>query len=40
MFRDDYIGVKKEGGKFTDKFEYTELGKIKKHLTDLIKKFD
>lgn len=40
MFRDDYIGVKKEGGKFTDKFEYTELGKIKKHLTDLIKNFD
>jgi hypothetical protein len=40
MFRDDYIGVKKEGGKFTDKFEYTELGKIKKNLTDLIKNFD
>lgn len=40
MFRDDYIGIKKEGGKFTDKFEYTELGKIKKHLTELIKNFD
>jgi hypothetical protein len=38
MFREDYIGVKKEGNKFPKEFEYTELGKIKSEITDLIKK--
>ena len=38
MFREDYIGIKKEGNKFPKEFEYTELGKIKSEITDLIKK--
>lgn len=38
MFRDSYIGVKKSGAKFTDEFNYTELGKVKSKLTELIKK--
>jgi len=38
MFREDYVGVKKEGNKFPKEFEYTELGKIKSEITDLIKK--
>lgn len=37
MFRKDYVGVKKEGNKFTKEFEYTELGKIKSELSDIIK---
>lgn len=37
MFRDDYVGVKKQGNKFVDEFEYTELGKIKSKVTDIIK---
>lgn len=37
MFRDDYIGVKKIGNKFVDEFEYTELGKIKSKVTEIIK---
>ena len=39
MFRDDYVGVKKQGVKFTDEFEYTEsgMGKIKSKLTEIIK---
>jgi hypothetical protein len=37
MFREDYIGVKKEGNKFPKEFEYTELGKIKSEITDIIK---
>ena len=37
MFRDSYVGVKKEGAKFVDEFEYTEFGKIKSKLTDIIK---
>jgi hypothetical protein len=36
MFRDDYIGIKKVGVKFTDEFEYTQLGDIKKALTKII----
>lgn len=40
MFRDDYVGIKKEGGKFTDEFKYNELGKIKKKLTQLIQNFE
>jgi hypothetical protein len=38
MFREDYIGVKKQGNKFPKEFEYSELGKIKSELSDLIKK--
>lgn len=37
MFRDDFIGIKKLGSKFTDKYNYTELGKIKSEITDSIK---
>jgi len=37
MFRNDYVGVKKQGVKFTDEFEYTEFGKIKSKLTEIIK---
>jgi len=37
MFREDYIGVKKQGNKFPKEFEYTELGKIKSEITDIIK---
>jgi len=39
MFRDDYIGVKKEGTKFVDEFKYTELGKIKSAITKIIKAY-
>jgi hypothetical protein len=38
MFREDYIGVKKEGNKFPKEFKYAELGKIKSEITDIIKK--
>ncbi len=38
MFRLDYIGIKKDGDKFTDKFGYDELGKIKKRLNEILKK--
>ena len=37
MLRDDYIGVKKKGAKFTDEFDYTELGKIKSKINDIVK---
>jgi hypothetical protein len=37
MFREDYVGVKKSGVKFTDEFEYTELGKIKSKVSEIIK---
>jgi hypothetical protein len=37
MFRKDYIGVKKVGGKFPKEFRYNELGKIKSELSDIIK---
>lgn len=37
MFRDDYIGVKKEGNKFPKEFKYNEFGKIKKELSEIIK---
>ena len=36
MFRDDYVGVKKQGNKFVDKFKYTDLGKIKAKLNDIL----
>lgn len=38
MFRLDHIGIKKDGDKFTDKFGYDELGKIKKKLSEILKK--
>lgn len=37
MFREDYIGVKKEGNKFPNEFGYDEFGKIKKELSKIIK---
>ena len=37
MFRDDYVGIRKEGAKFVDKFNHTEFGKIKSLLTNIIK---
>jgi hypothetical protein len=37
MFRDDYVGVKKAGAKFTDEFKYTELGKIKSSINAIVK---
>ena len=37
MFRDDYIGIKKEGNKFPKEFKYNEFGKIKKELSKMIK---
>ena len=37
MFRNDYVGIKKEGGKFTKKFNFNEFGKIKAELSDIIK---
>ena len=37
MFRKEYIGVKKVGNKFPKELEYTELGKIKSELSDIIK---
>jgi hypothetical protein len=40
MFRDEYVGIKKQGVKFTDEFGYNELGKIKSKLSDIIKNFD
>jgi hypothetical protein len=38
MFRDDYVGVRPTGNKFTDEFGYEELGKIKSNITGVIKK--
>jgi hypothetical protein len=35
MFRNSYIGFKKEGNKFTKEFEYTELGNIKKEISKI-----
>jgi hypothetical protein len=37
MFRKDKISIKKEGGKFSDDFDYKELGNIKKKLTEILK---
>lgn len=37
MFRDEYVGVRKKGNKFVDEFEYTELGKIKSKIGEIIK---
>ena len=35
MFRKDYISVRKKGDKFTDEFEYSELGKVRKKITEI-----
>ena len=37
MFRQDYIGLKKTGAKFTDEFKYDELGKIKSKIGEIVK---
>jgi hypothetical protein len=37
MFRDTYVGIKKSGAKFTDEFEYDELGKIKSKINEIVK---
>jgi hypothetical protein len=37
MFRDDYVGIKKLGTKFADEFSYSELGKIKSKINDILK---
>jgi hypothetical protein len=36
MFRDRYIGLRKEGQKFVDELGYNELGKIKFKINDII----
>lgn len=38
MFRNEYVGIKEKGAKFTSEFEYTELGKIKIAVSSIIKK--
>lgn len=38
MFREDYIGVKKQGNKFPKEFEYTQLGKVKSEITEILKR--
>lgn len=38
MFRNDYVGVRPTGAKFTTEFKYSELGKIKSSITDILKK--
>ena len=37
LFRGDFMGLKEEGKKFTDKFGYNELGKLKQKIQELIK---
>lgn len=37
MFRNEYIGIKKQGDKFINEFTYKQLGEIKKELTSIIK---
>lgn len=36
MFRDNYIGLRKEGQKFVDELGYNELGKIKFKINSMI----
>jgi hypothetical protein len=40
MFRDKYVGVKGEGSKFANEYSYSELGKIKKDITNIIQNQD
>jgi len=37
MFRNNYVGVKKTSDKFPKEFKYTELGKIKAEIGEIIK---
>lgn len=37
MFRQSYVGIKKSGDRFTKEFKYTELGKIKSKVGEIIK---
>ena len=37
MFRDKYVGLRKEGQKFVDELGYNELGKIKSKINAIIK---
>ena len=37
MFRDGYIGLKKSDAKFTDEFDYNQLGKIKSKINEIVK---
>lgn len=37
MFRSDLVTVKKVGAKFGKEFKYTEFGKIKSELSDILK---
>lgn len=36
MFRDDYMAFKKANNKFAKEFKYTEFGKFKKELKDIL----
>ena len=38
MFREDYIGIKTSESKFVDEFKYTEFGKFKSKLSEVISK--
>ena len=37
MFRNDYMGVKKEGSKLPKEFKYNEFGKLKSELSSIMK---
>ena len=39
MFRDRYVGLRKEGQKFVDELGYNELGKIKSKINTIVKSF-
>lgn len=38
LFRDNFIGIKKVGDKFVDEMKYTELGKIKSKINNIVNK--
>jgi len=38
MFRNQFVGIKSRESKFTSEFKYTELGKIKSKISEIIKK--
>lgn len=40
MFRDRYIGLRREGQKFVDELGYNELGKIKSKINTIVKSFE
>ena len=37
MFRNQFVGIKSKESKFTKEFKYTELGKIKSEISEIIK---